>query len=278
MYSMQDETRSSAAGASSDRLFDLIRSTIQPDCGTSIAAQELFAILDGLPDTLFFLKDSAGRYTHVNLTMMWRLGLRRREDAIGRTPGELYPAPLGESYIEQDRRVLHGQTIENLLELQLFPNREPGWCLTHKRPLRQEGTINGLIGISRDLSQQDSQQPIYTRLRTVIVHLQNHYTQNLRIQALADQVDMSLLQLERHFKRVFQLTPQQMLTKLRVEQAMRLLRGPDSIADIGQACGFADQSAFTRQFKATAGMTPRDYRSSTAPVPAINSQLSRVKG
>lgn len=41
---------------------------------------------------------------------------------------------------------------------------------------------------------------------------------------------------------------------------MRLLRDDDSIASIGQACGFADQSAFTRQFKATVGMTPRDYR------------------
>jgi AraC-like DNA-binding protein len=41
---------------------------------------------------------------------------------------------------------------------------------------------------------------------------------------------------------------------------MRLLHGDDSIASIGQHCGFADQSAFARQFKATVGMTPRDYR------------------
>jgi AraC-like DNA-binding protein len=26
------------------------------------------------------------------------------------------------------------------------------------------------------------------------------------------------------------------------------------------ACGFADQSAFARQFKATVGMTPREFR------------------
>lgn len=51
-----------------------------------------------------------------------------------------------------------------------------------------------------------------------------------------------------------------MLTKLRIEAAMRLLHGDDSIARIGQACGFSDQSAFARQFKSTVGMTPRDYR------------------
>ena len=67
-------------------------------------------------------------------------------------------------------------------------------------------------------------------------------------------------QLERQFRRVFQITPQQMLTKLRIEAAMRMLHGNDSIAAIGQACGFSDQSAFARQFKATVGMPPRDYR------------------
>ena len=59
---------------------------------------------------------------------------------------------------------------------------------------------------------------------------------------------------------MFQLTPQQWLTKLRIEEAMRRLHGEEHIAGIGLACGFTDQSAFARQFKATVGMTPRDYR------------------
>jgi AraC-like DNA-binding protein len=44
---------------------------------------------------------------------------------------------------------------------------------------------------------------------------------------------------------------------------MRLLMADtavSSIASIGQACGFADQSAFSRQFKATVGITPSQYR------------------
>ena len=42
--------------------------------------------------------------------------------------------------------------------------------------------------------------------------------------------------------------------------AMHLLHGDDSIACIGQACGFSDQSAFTRKFKAETGFSPRAYR------------------
>jgi AraC-like DNA-binding protein len=41
---------------------------------------------------------------------------------------------------------------------------------------------------------------------------------------------------------------------------MHLLHGDDSIACIGQACGFSDQSAFTRKFKAETGFSPRAYR------------------
>ncbi len=72
-----------------------------------------------------------------------------------------------------------------------------------------------------------------------------------------------MAQLERYFQRVFQLTPQQMLTKVRIDAAMALLKGDDTVAAIGQACGFVDQSAFARQFKATTGMTPRGYRKLT---------------
>ena len=36
------------------------------------------------------------------------------------------------------------------------------------------------------------------------------------------------------------------------------------ITSIGQACGFTDQSAFTRKFKAEVGMAPRQYRAMIA--------------
>ena len=90
--------------------------------------------------------------------------------------------------------------------------------------------------------------------------MQDHFHEPLRVQLLAQKSGVSVAQLERLFKRVFQLTPQQLLTKLRIDAAMRLLQTDASIAYIGQACGFSDQSAFARQFKATVGMAPRDYR------------------
>lgn len=225
-----------------------------------IAADELQALFDDLPDVVFFIKDAAGRYTHANLTLVRRVGLARREDLLGRTPAELFPPGLGAAYASQDRRVLDGRPIRNQLEIHIFPNRAAGWCLTRKSPLHRDGAIAGLVGISRDLAQPDGRHPGYARLRRVLDHMERHFDQPVRMQALARLAGLSLSQLERQFRHVFHLTPQQWLTRVRIDAAIERLPGAETIAAVGQACGFSDQSAFSRQFKAMVGLTPRDYR------------------
>ncbi len=230
---------------------------------TNVAVDELVPLFDALPDVVFFVKDAAGRYTHANLTLVRRLGLGCREELIGKSADEVFPAALGRSYAAQDRRVLRGEVIEHQLEVHIFNNRSSGWCITFKRPLTMQDGIRGIIGISRDLGQPDGRHPAFDRVRQVLLHMQQHYGEQTRVAGLAEMAGMSVAQLERYFQRVFQLTPQQMLTKLRIDAAMALLEGDDTVAAIGQACGFVDQSAFARQFKATTGMTPRDYRKLT---------------
>ena len=226
----------------------------------NLSATTMEGLFDALPDVVFFVKDQLGRYTHVNLTLVRRLGLKRKDQVIGLGAEALFAPALGRTFAEQDRLVLAGGRIDNQLEVHVFPNRAPGWCLTRKLPVEQRGRISGVIGISRDLGLPDMRHPVYARLHKANEHLQQHYGEKVRVQNLADLSGMSVAQLERHFRRVFQLTPQQVLARYRIEAAMRLLREPGSVADIGMACGFTDQSAFARQFKATVGMTPRDYR------------------
>ncbi len=221
---------------------------------------EIEALFDAIPSVLFFAKDSAGRYTHVNKTMMQRLGVRSRGEVIGRRADELYPAGMSEAYVAQDQRVLAGEVVENVMELQLFANRRPGWCLTCKRPIVENGKVVGLIGISRDLGQRGGLESQYEPLRLALDYLSTHYAESVRMQTLLDITGFSLSKLERSFRKVFQMTPQQVLTRLRIQIALHLLHGEDSVASVGQACGFSDQSAFTRKFKAEVGMAPRQYR------------------
>lgn len=227
----------------------------------SIEPSELEVLFDAIPDVLFFVKDRAGRYTHVNVTMLRRLGLRSRSELIGKRVNEVYPRGLSAEYAQQDARVLAGETIENVLEVHLFPNGEPGWGLTCKRPWWANGEILGVIGITRDLGRSESCESQYVGLRRALAYLNTHYSENVRMQTLVEITGFSLSKLERTFRKVLQLTPQQVLTKLRIQIAMDRLAGDESVAAIGQACGFTDQSAFTRQFKALTGQSPRDYRS-----------------
>jgi AraC-like DNA-binding protein len=71
---------------------------------------------------------------------------------------------------------------------------------------------------------------------------------------------MSVAQIERYFDKIFHLTPRQMLLKTRLDAASDLLASDLNITDIATRCGYTDHSAFTRQFKATVGVTPSQYR------------------
>ncbi len=232
----------------------------QANALSNISPGDIEVLFDAIPDVLFFVKDEQGRYTHVNITMVRRLGLKSRSEVIGKRVSDVYPSGLSAAYARQDAQVLAGEIIENLLELQIFPNRAPGWCLTCKRPLFIDSKIMGVVGISRDLGLPDSRGPIYEQLRLALTYLSEHFSENVRMQTLMDITGFSESKLQRYFRQVFQLTPQQMLTRLRIQMAMHRVRGDESVASIGQACGFSDQSAFTRQFKAMVGMTPSDYR------------------
>ena len=60
---------------------------------------------------------------------------------------------------------------------------------------------------------------------------------------------------------LYRLTPRQLLARARLDAALERLAGGDaSIADIAHGCGYADHSAFTRQFRRSTGLSPRDYR------------------
>ena len=225
-----------------------------------LSREILEAIFDVLDDVVFFVKDAEGRYTHANLTLVRRLGLKARSDVIGRSVLELFPEEFGRSYAAQDRRVLGGDSIRDLLEVHFLSLRRPGWCLTSKLPLSSGAAVDGLVGISRDLRKANPGHPDYARLVDSVAYLEANYDRRLRVQELADIAGVSVHQLERLFRRVFRLNPQQMLVKLRVEAAMRALDAGDSVADVALACGFADQSAFSRQFKKTVGATPREFR------------------
>lgn len=226
------------------------------------ALQQIAPLLDAMPGVVFFIKDVQARYVLANQTLAQRCGLKDKHELVGRTAEEVFPPNLGPFYTEQDLHVLSdGSPLSDQLELHLYPGRQPGWCLTHKLAVRDSaGEIIGMAGISHDLQAAQSTHPAYQKLAAVDAHIRAHYDRPISLADLTAIADMSVAQLERQCKRIFQLTPRQMIHKARLGAASQLLTGELAITDIALRCGYTDHSAFSRQFKALTGLSPSQYR------------------
>jgi AraC-like DNA-binding protein/PAS domain-containing protein len=228
--------------------------------GRPFLGEELF---DRVADTVFFLKDGQARYVAVNDTLARRCRLAGKADLIGRTARDIFPAPLGERFDIQDRRVLgEGLSINGRLELHLYPGGRQGWCLTWKEPLcRRDGRIVGLSGISRDVSTLAGPQPDNAALSSAIGYIDDHLDATLRIPDLAARAGLSAFQLDQRLRALFGLSAGQYLMRARIERGCNRLRQTDTpISLVAQECGYADQAAFTRQFHKSVGLTPKAYR------------------
>ncbi|WP_457361758.1 helix-turn-helix domain-containing protein [Pseudomonas sp. TE3610] len=225
----------------------------------------LLPMLDVIPNAVIFVKDVQARYCLANRTLVQRCGFKRLQPLLGKTSAQVFPAQLGPGYTEQDRRVLEqGLVLQDQLELHLYGSREPGWCLTHKQPIHdREQRIIGLVGISVDLQTASHSHPAYQRLAAVDEYIRSHFAGPISMDELTRIAGISVAQLERYCKRVFHLTPRQMIHKARLEHAHRLLLTELPITEVAMQCGYTDHSAFSRQFKTLTGFTPRQYRQAT---------------
>lgn len=227
---------------------------------TSSYVEHLF---DRIPDVVFFVKDIEGRYRVVNTTLVERCGVGTKAEIIGRTAIEVFPPPLGTRYLEQDRIVIRsGLPIDKRLELHLYPNRYEGWCLTDKVPLTgDDGAICGVAGISRDLQTPGTNTADSDELFSAMELIRSQSTDLPSVAEIARRVGLSAYQLNTRIKSLLGITPRQLLTKTRIDTASRLLRTTVlPIGDVAQSSGYFDQSAFTRQFRQSTGLTPRQYR------------------
>ena len=222
--------------------------------------EELF---DHTPDIAFFIKDAAGRYTTVNNSLVERHGLQSKAQMLGRRPCEVCVGSFGRIPTEQDVEVLRtGRPIVERLELHwLLPHR-PVWCLTTKLPLRgAAGKVSGVIGISKDVRAPIPSRDIQPEIAAALLHLETSYAEPLSPSRLARIAKMPAARFVRIIKRIFGLTPVQLITKTRIAAGSQSLRDTDrAVADIAYECGFSDHSAFTRAFRAATGVTPTEFR------------------
>lgn len=220
-------------------------------------------LFDGVPDTVFFVKDAGGRYLAVNDTLAVRCGLAGKEQVLGRTADELFPPPLGDAFVQQDREILQGGPgIRDRLELHLYAGGHRGWCLTFKEPIAgKTGGVVGICGISRDLHAAGARGDDLAAMAAPIDYIHRHFDEPLRLPFLAAMAGLSVYQFDQRIRSLFRVTAGQYFVKVRIDAACKRLSGsPEPIAQIALACGYSDQSAFSRQFRQALGISPLAYR------------------
>ncbi len=258
MGCLDRETRNFAL-MSTINLSDLITA----DGKLAIVAEVLETLFDEAPDIAFFVKDREGRYCAVNDSLVERNGLQHKIQLKGKRPGDVCPGRFGRIPEQQDKTVLRsGREIKNHLELHWQRPHQICWCLTTKLPLRNSaGEIIGLIGFSRDLRAPVSLDEIPERMALALDHFENSCDETVLPSQLARRSGLSPSRFGRLVKRIYGLTPSQLITRTRITAGTRLLRETKkSIADIALECGFCDHSAFTRAFRSTTGLSPTEYR------------------
>ncbi len=99
------------------------------------------------------------------------------------------------------------------------------------------------------------------RVAESISHIQRNYQCSIRLEELIEISGMSRRTFIRAFEDAMGVPPIKYLIQLRLAKACQLLRRTDSsITDIAFESGFSDSNYFSRQFRDSFGVSPRDYR------------------
>ncbi|WP_370980234.1 helix-turn-helix domain-containing protein [Agaribacterium sp. ZY112] len=225
--------------------------------GNFLSFYELFE------ETLFWIKDTQGRFVHANRALLNNLKVKSAEEIIGKDDTHITGIKLARSVMEDDQKVCHGEPVKNRLVLNKNKQGEFSWFITNKIPLKNkhDKTV-AIMGISIPMEQFPYTTHRMESLLAPLQYIIENYNQKISIESLASIACISVSALERRFKKYLQKTPSQLIIEIRLEKARLLLKQTKSpITNIAEETGFYDHSNFTKRFAEYFGMTPIEYRS-----------------
>src|SRR5262249_6463081 len=120
------------------------------------ALQQSYELLRGVSEgttDAVFVKDRQGRYLMINTAGARFLG-RTVAEVLGKDDTELFSPETARAIMEGDRRILATGEVQTYEEVCVAAGVARTYCST-KGPYRDaQGTIRGVIGISRDVSER----------------------------------------------------------------------------------------------------------------------------
>jgi PAS domain S-box-containing protein len=126
---------------------------------TEASQQLLRTLIDNLPDYIY-VKDRLGRFLMDNVAHARMLGAAAPREVIGKTEFDWRPREVAEqSAAEAQALMQSGETVHREESIVDKSTGETHWLHTTELPLRDSaGLVVGLIGISRDITEQKQAQ------------------------------------------------------------------------------------------------------------------------
>ena len=227
------------------------------------ADSPFYKLFDHLPGISFFAKNTRFELVCANAAFLERLGFAAEADIIGKTDYDLFPKSLADHFRADDAWVIeHRRPQLHIVELFVNADGLPDWYLTNKLPvLDRDGKVLGIMGTTQNYESDKRIIQPYLRLEPAIDFIRERFREKISVKDVAATVHLSVRQLDRRFREVLKMSPQEFITRLRMKTACELLsQGRENILDIAINLGFYDQSSFTMQFRNHLGVTPLQYR------------------
>jgi len=228
-----------------------------------IDVQPFSDLFDQLPGVFLFIQDTESRFISANRALLDRLGLDDVREVVGTSDYDYFPRRVADVFVRNDQKVMQtGEPMLNYVEAFYNEQHILDWCVTNKVALRnRRGKVVGIIGTGQTYEGKKENGLSVTKLERAVAYIREHLDSPLKVRDIARSLGTSERDLRANFHQVYGMNVRDFIMRSRINTAAQLLKSGDlPLVEIADACGFCDQSAFTRNFRRVTSMTPLHYR------------------
>jgi two-component system, response regulator YesN len=152
------------------------------------------------------------------------------------------------------------KTLSNELQefLDKINNMEYLWKFKSFQIIKQVLINMFCLTTQKYMENQGSKDLLVTKVKSFI---NTNYTEDISLETIGDSFHVSASHICRIFKQETGEGINEFITKVRIENAKKLLRsGNINIQQLAQMLGYSDHTYFYKVFKKTTGMTPKEYQ------------------
>ncbi len=125
--------------------------------------------MDNIPDQIYF-KDAESRFVRINQSQANFLEIGNPQNAIGKTDLDFQTSDLAQEFMAEEKQIMEtGEGISNRIEFNPTNEGNPRWLSATKVAVKDEhGSVIGIIGISRDVTEQKQTESLLAYERDIL--------------------------------------------------------------------------------------------------------------